>query len=134
MEKSTDKPGGRSGDTEEVYLFQMGLENSWRIDEAARTGDGSRLLPTHQNPCAGPQAGHTHLSGKLCSEMGQLWAGSSNPYKAWQLPSLAAGSQRHLSDPGYVRELDRGRPAQASPAEQSKPRQAGSWLGRAGQW
>lgn len=98
---------------------------------------GQEMAPGSCQHMGTPVLGHrqvTHLSGKLCSEMGQLLAGSSNPYKAWQLPSLATGSQRHLSDPGYVRELDRGRPAQASPAEQSKHRQAGSWLGRAGQW
>lgn len=44
MEKNTDKPGGWSGETEKVYyFFKMGLENSWRIDEVARTEDGSRL-------------------------------------------------------------------------------------------
>lgn len=79
MEKNTDEPGSWSGETEEVYFFQMGLENSWRIDEMARTGDGSRLLPTHQSPCAGPQAGHTHLSGKLSSEMGATLGRKQKP-------------------------------------------------------
>lgn len=74
----------------------------------ARTGDGSRLLPPHWNPCAGPQAGHTHLSGKLCSEMGgNSWQEAStlinhdSCLQALLIKCLlATGSQRHLSELG----------------------------------
>lgn len=101
----------------------------------ARTGDGSRLLPPHWNPCAGPQAGHTHLSGKLCSEMGgNSWQEAStlinhdSCLQALLIKCLlATGSQRHLSELGCVHELDRSRPAQTSPADHSKDRQGPGW-------
>lgn len=105
---------------------------------------GQKMAPGSHRHLRAPVLGHRQVTHTFLENCARRWGNS------WQEAStltnhdsslqalllkhlLATGSQKHLSDLGYVHELDRSRPARTSPAEQSKHRQAGTGVGAGGE-